>query len=62
MLVMNWISNPFKSTRPTGSKSITQNGMYHEKQVKELCAVHALNNLFQESFYSKSILDSICVE
>ncbi|XP_050664012.1 josephin-2 [Leptidea sinapis] len=35
--------------------------IYHEKQVKELCALHALNNLFQKSnTYSKSDLDSIC--
>ncbi|XP_038215548.1 josephin-1 [Zerene cesonia] len=35
--------------------------IYHEKQVKELCALHALNNLFQmRNTYSKSDLDSIC--
>lgn len=26
--------------------------IYHEKQVKELCALHALNNLFQVSLLS----------
>ncbi|XP_049866843.1 josephin-2 isoform X2 [Pectinophora gossypiella] len=34
--------------------------IYHEKQVKELCALHALNNLFQKGSYSKSELDAIC--
>ncbi|CAG9095678.1 hypothetical protein JYU34_007089 [Plutella xylostella] len=35
--------------------------IYHEKQVKELCALHALNNLFQtESSFTKSELDVIC--
>ncbi|KAH1009118.1 hypothetical protein HUJ04_001529 [Dendroctonus ponderosae] len=35
--------------------------VYHEKQVRELCALHALNNLFQEKgAFSKSELDSIC--
>ncbi|CAH2074670.1 unnamed protein product, partial [Iphiclides podalirius] len=35
--------------------------IYHEKQVKELCALHALNNLFQmRNTFSKSELDSIC--
>ncbi|XP_075969137.1 josephin domain containing [Anticarsia gemmatalis] len=35
--------------------------IYHEKQVKELCALHALNNLFQtRGTYSKSELDAIC--
>ncbi|CAH1646310.1 unnamed protein product [Spodoptera littoralis] len=35
--------------------------IYHEKQVKELCALHALNNLFQmRATYSKSELDAIC--
>lgn len=35
--------------------------VYHEKQVKELCALHALNNLFQNSSsFTKQQLDSIC--
>ncbi|XP_049858934.1 josephin-1 isoform X2 [Schistocerca gregaria] len=36
-------------------------GIYHEKQVKEMCALHALNNLFQEcNAFSKAELDTIC--
>ncbi|ETN66819.1 josephin-1 [Anopheles darlingi] len=35
--------------------------MYHEKQQRELCALHALNNLFQDkTSFSKSQLDEIC--
>ncbi|XP_396099.3 josephin-2 isoform X2 [Apis mellifera] len=34
--------------------------IYHERQVKELCALHALNNLFQERRFSKQELDQIC--
>ncbi|CAL4176557.1 unnamed protein product [Meganyctiphanes norvegica] len=35
--------------------------LYHEKQVAELCALHSLNNLFQDSSaFSKTQLDSIC--
>lgn len=35
--------------------------IYHERQVKELCALHALNNLFQDgSAFTKQNLDSIC--
>ncbi|KAK6638351.1 hypothetical protein RUM44_008780 [Polyplax serrata] len=34
--------------------------IYHEKQVKELCALHALNNLFQNKTYDKKELDGIC--
>ncbi|KAK1132797.1 hypothetical protein K0M31_014169 [Melipona bicolor] len=34
--------------------------IYHERQVKELCALHALNNLFQERDFSKQELDQIC--
>lgn len=43
---------------------VDSNGMpiYHEKQQKELCALHALNNLFQERFFTKTILDDLCVE
>lgn len=25
-------------------------GIYHERQIRELCALHALNNLFQGNF------------
>ncbi|BES96056.1 Josephin [Nesidiocoris tenuis] len=36
-------------------------GIYHEKQVKELCALHALNNLFQSrDAFTKAELDEIC--
>ncbi|OAD58185.1 Josephin-2 [Eufriesea mexicana] len=34
--------------------------IYHERQVKELCALHALNNLFQETVFNKQELDQIC--
>ncbi|KAF5290009.1 hypothetical protein FQR65_LT11675 [Abscondita terminalis] len=35
--------------------------IYHEKQVRELCALHALNNLFQtKGYFSKLELDTIC--
>lgn len=38
------------------------NGIYHEKQMKELCALHALNNLFQDrQAFTKKDLDDICV-
>ncbi|XP_023221441.1 josephin-1-like [Centruroides sculpturatus] len=39
----------------------TANNIYHERQVKELCALHALNNLFQNATaFSKEMLDDIC--
>lgn len=35
--------------------------IYHEKQVRELCALHALNNLFQsKDAFTKADLDCIC--
>lgn len=38
-----------------------EQAIYHEKQVRELCALHALNNLFQEKeCFTKSELDVIC--
>lgn len=37
------------------------NDIYHEKQVRELCALHALNNLFQsKDAFTKMELDYIC--
>jgi len=36
-------------------------GIYHEKQSRQLCALHVLNNLFQDSqAFTKSDLDAIC--
>ncbi|KAF4520313.1 hypothetical protein B566_EDAN004373 [Ephemera danica] len=35
--------------------------IYHEKQCKELCALHALNNLFQRAgTFQQTQLDAIC--
>ncbi|XP_002736946.1 josephin-2-like [Saccoglossus kowalevskii] len=35
--------------------------IYHEKQKRELCALHALNNVFQDGqAYNKQMLDEIC--
>jgi hypothetical protein len=67
---MDWILSPFnKFIMPQQLPQLEKteherylDTIYHEKQVKELCAVHALNNLFQESFFSKSLLDDICLE
>ncbi|CAH1274254.1 JOSD1 [Branchiostoma lanceolatum] len=43
------------------SAEIDTSNVYHEKQQRELCALHALNNLFQdENAYSKQTLDEIC--
>jgi hypothetical protein len=67
---MNWISNQI--LKASGSNKKTENKfnggalevecIYHEKQVKELCALHALNNLFQEKKFTKAILDELCIE
>lgn len=45
------------------NNSPERNGLvYHEKQIKELCALHALNNLFQNpKSFSKVDLDEICL-
>jgi josephin len=37
------------------------NAIYHEKQSKEMCALHALNNLFQDpNAFSRKQLDEMC--
>ena len=36
--------------------------IYHERQVKEMCALHALNNLFQDGkAFTKKDMDEICL-
>ena len=56
-----------KSKDLNTSKALASNvGMqevdiYHEKQSRQLCALHVLNNLFQDQFaFTKSDLDAIC--
>uniref|UniRef100_A0A183BLX4 ubiquitinyl hydrolase 1 n=1 Tax=Globodera pallida TaxID=36090 RepID=A0A183BLX4_GLOPA len=34
--------------------------IYHEKQKKQLCLLHALNNLFQREEFGRQELDEIC--
>ncbi|XP_059179656.1 josephin-2-like [Physella acuta] len=45
-----------------GEKAVESDGkLYHERQVKELCALHALNNLLQtKQAFTKKDLDDIC--
>lgn len=56
--VENWFGRDRKTLK-NGSKG--EQNIYHEKQVKELCALHALNNLFQDkNAFNKQMLDNIC--
>jgi josephin len=61
---MNWINSKLIKNKPLNNSSTNDelNLVYHEKQVKELCALHALNNLFQNKCFTKQILDELCVE
>ena len=60
---MNWINSKLIKNKPNNSSTNDElNLIYHEKQVKELCALHALNNLFQETYFTKPILDNLCIE
>nr|CAD7265215.1 unnamed protein product [Timema shepardi]CAD7578540.1 unnamed protein product [Timema californicum] len=49
-------------TKSDNKIGVAMNGViYHEKQVKEMCALHTLNNLFQErEAFNKYELDDIC--
>lgn len=50
-----------KDTRSNRVSVEPDGNIYHEKQSKELCALHALNNLFQdEKAFTKSELDNMC--
>jgi len=40
--------------------SVIENEIYHEKQVRQLCAVHAINNLLQKCCFKQKDLDNIC--
>lgn len=34
--------------------------VYHEKQKRQLCLLHTLNNLFQKKEFTQMELDAIC--
>nr|CAG4645922.1 EOG090X0HOM [Lynceus sp. MCZ IZ 141354] len=38
----------------------TKEGLYHEKQSLQLCALHTLNNILQSNTFTKQTLDDIC--
>ena len=40
----------------------TYSHIYHEKQVKELCAMHAINNLLQKQAFVQKDIDKICTK
>lgn len=49
------------SPQPSPKPKPSSERIYHEKQCKQMCALHALNNLFQsETAFTKSDLDVIC--
>lgn len=53
---------PSTITNPRQEANIS-NKIYHERQSKQLCALHALNNLFQSATaFTKQYLDAICKE
>ncbi|XP_054159150.1 josephin-1-like [Oppia nitens] len=64
--VMNGLANDCDSSSAaamtTKSEQLMANsGIYHEKQCKQMCAKHALNNLLQDvDAFTKSDLDTIC--
>lgn len=62
MLCLKNIGGDICGSRVDNRIGVDMNGtIYHERQVKELCALHALNNLFQEyEAFSKTELDEIC--
>ncbi|KAI8033980.1 josephin-like protein [Drosophila gunungcola] len=49
------------SLRDCGNSNAQLQGIYHERQTRHLCGLHALNNLFQSpGMFSKSELDDYC--
>lgn len=44
------------------SNRLEAGGVFHEKQYLMHCAVHTLNNLFQESWATASLMDDIAKE
>lgn len=45
---------------PNGVKETESPRIYQEKQKRQLCLLHALNNLFQREEFEQKELDEIC--
>lgn len=61
LLNVTQIQNTTRSNIMNSSPESNEH-IYHEKQIKELCALHALNNLFQNpKSFSKGDLDEVCM-
>jgi len=66
MRILALRKNDYSTSSTIGSELRTRRRMndpldiYHEKQVKALCALHALNNLFQKPTFTQKDLDFIC--
>uniref|UniRef100_A0AC34QSK7 Ubiquitinyl hydrolase 1 n=1 Tax=Panagrolaimus sp. JU765 TaxID=591449 RepID=A0AC34QSK7_9BILA len=43
------------------SSRIPECNLYHEKQEKQMCLLHAINNLLQKRVFNKEDLDKICL-
>lgn len=59
---LNFVENLFgRDKKQVRNDNQGRCNIYHERQVKELCALHALNNLFQDrNAFNKQTLDNIC--
>lgn len=51
-----------QQTTADGSSKRMVTGMFHEKQYLMHCAVHTLNNLFQESWATAPLMEDIAKE
>ena len=43
-----------------GQSPSSPSPVYHERQSRQLCLLHSLNNLFQEKVFQKQDFDLIC--
>ncbi|XP_052789561.1 josephin-2-like isoform X2 [Mya arenaria] len=59
MLIRWSVSRQVRRDRIDGAMC-ENGGIFHERQRKQLCAMHVLNNLFQAPVFTKSEMDDIC--
>ncbi|XGW32548.1 hypothetical protein V3C99_017251 [Haemonchus contortus] len=52
--------NCLKRLKRERSNELKYSKMYHERQSRQMCLVHALNALFQKPHFTSESLDEIC--
>lgn len=56
------VCSSFTVSTKMASHNKAEKDVYHERQVKQMCAIHAINNILQSQAFQQKDIDKICEE